>query len=159
MASTIYTNLRTDRQYRAATGVSMLEFEAIYGEFQRYYEPKQQLPHLSGKIVLLADKREALFFILHYLKAYPTLENMGLYFGMSDATVSGFINLLKPCLKAAVQQQAGSIIRAFANQEEFDKAFEGVEDIFVDVTEIPIERAANQQKQRDHYSGKKNFTP
>ena len=32
-------------------------------------------------VVLLTDKREALFFILHYFKAYPTLQNMGLYFG------------------------------------------------------------------------------
>lgn len=156
MSSTIYLNLRTDRQYKASTGLSLTEFNSLYDLFQRYYEPKQQLLHLANKPVLLADKKEALFFILHYLKAYPTLQNMGLYFGMSDSAVSDFITLLKPCLKAALQHQQGAVARAFANQQEFDEVFSGVEDIFIDVTEIPIERSANQQVQRDHYSGKKN---
>ena len=156
MSSTIYLNLRTDRQYKASTGLSLTEFNSLYDLFQRYYEPKQQLLHLVNKPVLLADKKEALFFILHYLKAYPTLQNMGLYFGMSDSAVSDFITLLKPCLKAALQHQQGAVARAFANQQEFDEVFSGVEDIFIDVTEIPIERSANLQVQRDHYSGKKN---
>jgi len=159
MPSTIYLNLRTDRQYKASTGLSLAEFDLLYALFQRYYEPKQQLLHLGEKPVLLADKREALFFILHYLKAYPTLQNMGLYFGMSDSAVSHLIALLKPCLKATLHQQTGAITRVFANQLEFDKVFEGVEDIFIDVTEIPIERSVNQEKQRDHYSGKKKYIP
>lgn len=157
MPSTIFINLRTDRQYKASTGLSLVEFDHLYVLFDPYYVPKEQLAHLAGTPVLLSDKREALFFILHYLKAYPTLQNMGLYFGMSDSAVSAFINLLKPCLKAAVQQQTGIIKRIFTTQQEFDEAFEGVEDIFIDATEIPIERAANEQVQREHYSGKKTF--
>ena len=137
----------------------MTEFDQLYPVFQAYYQPKQQLPHLAGQPVLLADQREALFFILHYLKAYPTLQNMGLYFGMSDSAASTYINLLKPCLKAALRQQTGGIRRAFASQAEFDEAFAGVEDIYLDVTEIPVERAASQEVQREHFSGKKTFTP
>lgn len=158
MPSTIYLNLRTDRQYKASTSLSLVEFNQLYALFEPYYEPKKQLLHVAETPVLLADKREALFFILHYLKAYPTLQNMGLYFGMSDSAVSAFITLLKPRLKAAVQQQTGAIRRIFASQKEFDNVFAGVEDLFIDVTDIPIERAANQQVQRDHFSGKKTST-
>jgi hypothetical protein len=158
MPSSIYQNVRTDRQYRAATGLSIIEFDLLYENFQGFYTPKEQLPHLVTEPVLLADKREALFFVLHYLKAYPTLQNMGLYFGMSDASVSTFLGLLKPCLKAALHQQGHAVQRVFASQQAFDEAFAGVADIFIDVTEIPIERAVNQEEQREHFSGKKTFT-
>lgn len=159
MSSSIYQNVRTDRQYKAATGLSIAEFNLLYEHFNGFYTPKEPLPHLATEPVLLADKREALFFVLHYLKAYPTLQNMGLYFGMSDASVSAFLGLLKPCLKAALQRQGNAVHRVFANQQAFDEAFAGLEDIFIDVTEIPIERAGNQQKQRTHFSGKKTSTP
>lgn len=158
MASSIYQNVRTDRQYKAATGLSLVEFDLLYEQFKAFYVPKEQLLHLAAEPVLLANKREALFFILHYLKAYPTLQNMGLYFGMSDASASNFLGLLKPCLKAALQQQGNTVQRIFASQQAFDEAFDGVEDIFIDVTEIPIERAVNQAEQRNHFSGKKTFT-
>ncbi len=108
--------------------------------------------------MLLTDKREALFFILHYLKAYPTLQNMGLYFGMSDASVSNCLTRLKPCLKAALAQQNGLVHRLFANQHTFEEAFAEEKDLFIDVTEIPIERAVNQEVQKEMYSGKKNST-
>lgn len=159
MPSSIYQNIRTDRQYKAATGLSLVEFDLLYDAFKGFYTPKAALPHLKNEPVLLADRREALFFVLHYLKAYPTLQNMGLYFAMSDASVSAFLALLKPCLKAALQQQGNMVQRIFTSQQAFDTAFANVADIFIDVTEIPIERAVNQQKQREHFSGKKTSTP
>jgi hypothetical protein len=47
------------------------------------------------------------------------------------------------------------VSRIFESQESFDKAFEGVEDIFIDGTEISIERAYNDEIQAKAYSGKK----
>ena len=84
---------------------------------------------------------------------------MGVYFGMSDASVSNYLALLKPCLKAALAAQGALVRRVFANQQAFDAAFAGETDLFIDVTEIPIERAAKYDVQKEHYSGKKNFTP
>jgi hypothetical protein len=43
----------------------------------------------------------------------------------------------------------------YKNQSDFDKAFEGVEDLIVDCTEIPVQRPDNQDVQKEHYSGKK----
>jgi len=157
MASSIYQNALKERQYKAATGLSLAEFDALYLLFAPFYEPKQALLYLPNMPVLLTDKREALFFILHYFKAYPTLQNMGLYFGMSDASVSNCLARLKPCLKAALAQQNVLAHRLFANQQAFEEAFAGEEDLFIDVTEISIERAANQEVQKLNYSGKKNF--
>ena len=40
MAS-IYTNLRTERQYRAATGLSEEKFNQLFEQFKRFYVPKK----------------------------------------------------------------------------------------------------------------------
>lgn len=159
MQHSIYHNAKNDRQYRAATGLSLVEFDALFLHFSPFYVPK--LPAAIGgrKEPVLTDKREALFFVLYAYKAYPTLQNLGLCFGISDAAASRYLDLLKPCLKAALEQQSPAIRRVFSSQSDFDAAFDGVTDIFLDVTEIPIERAANYDVQKDHYSGKKNFTP
>lgn len=158
MAFSIYHNAIKERQYKAATGLSLAEFDALFLSFAPFYEPKTPSPYVTETPVVLSDKREALFFILHYFKAYPTLQNMGVYFGMSDASVHNYLALLKPCLKAALAAQGALAHRVFADQQAFEAAFAGEADVFVDVTEIPIERAANQDVQKEHFSGKKTFT-
>lgn len=157
MAFSIYHNATKERQYKAATGLSLAEFEALYTLFSPFYEPKSPSPYAADTSGVLSDKREALFFILHYFKAYPTLQNMGVYFGMSDASAYNYLALLKPCLKAALATQGALVHRLFADQQAFEAAFAGEADVFVDVTEIPIERAANQAIQKRHFSGKKTF--
>ena len=152
----IYHNAKNDRQYKSATGLSIKEFEVLYSNFEKLYTPKKGNPYQTNRVPVLTDKREALFFILHYFKAYPTLQNMGLYFGISDYATCNYITLLKPILKSALIQSTAVIYSVFNNQQSFDEAFSGVEGIFMDVTEIPIERPDNQGDQKDKYSGKKN---
>ena len=81
---------------------------------------------------------------------------MGIYFGFSESTASIYIELLKPILKAALLQSTTPIARNFGSQEEFDKAFEGVEDIIIDGVELNIQRPQDNDEQKAHYSGKKN---
>lgn len=159
MASSIFHNAVTDRQYQAATGLSIAQFAQLYTQFAPLYTPKA-LPRYAKQVQpVLTNKEEALFFILHYYKSYPTLQNLGMYFGISDAATSAYLELLKPCLKAALHQQGAENRVLVPSQEAFDKQFAGITDLIIDVTEIPIERAVNQQVQQEHYSGKKNLTP
>ena len=155
MPSSSYHTARTERQYKAATGLSPVEFEALYSIFQHFYTPKQPAPY-SAHLPVLTDKKEALFFILHYYKAYPTLQNVGLYFGLSDAAASQYLEMLKPCLKATLQQQKAMAKRLFTGQKDFEQTFAEVHDLFIDVTEIPIERPENKDVQQSRHSGKKN---
>ena len=64
MAS-IYTNLRTERQYRASTGLSEQTFNQLFEQFKRFYVPKKG-NSASPYEPLFQDAREALFFILFY---------------------------------------------------------------------------------------------
>ncbi|WP_419836242.1 hypothetical protein [Xanthocytophaga agilis] len=40
------------------------------------------------------------------MKAYPTSENLALYFGFAQATASEYIRLLLPLIKTALNQYA-----------------------------------------------------
>ena len=64
MAS-IYTNLRTKRQYRASTGLSEQTFNQLFEQFKRFYVLKKG-NSASPYEPLFQDAREALFFILFY---------------------------------------------------------------------------------------------
>jgi hypothetical protein len=151
----IYHNLRNDDQCKSSTGISLEEFDLLFSKFEKLYTPKMGNPYAINNQPVLTDKREALFFILHYLKAYPTLQNMGLYFGFANSTASEYIDLLKPILKKSLIELGSQTVRVFKDQASFDKAFEGVTDIIIDVTEVSVERPVNQDVQQEKYSGKK----
>lgn len=84
----IYHNLKSAKKIKASTGLAQNEFDKLFSYFEKFYQPKTKNPYPNTPVPVLTDKKEALFFILHYLKAYPTLENMGLYFDMDIRTVS-----------------------------------------------------------------------
>lgn len=153
----IYKNIKTDKQYKASTGFSKEDFMELFLVFEKLYFPKKRSIYKDVPKPVLTNKKEALFFILHYLKAYPTLVNMGIYFGFSESTTSIYIELLKPILKAALLQVTKPIARNFGSQEDFDKAFEGVEDLIIDGVEFNIQRPQDNDQQKEHYSGKKGF--
>jgi hypothetical protein len=159
--NSIFSNLQNQKQYKAATGLSIEKFEKLYSRFQLYYTPKQANPNPQGNQPVLTDDKEALFFILHYYKAYPTLQNLGLYFGFSEATASQYLDLIQPVFKKALSDFERSEFPLFSTQEEFDQAFEGIEDLLIDVTEVPSQRPVNEivqineTVQSELYSGKK----
>jgi hypothetical protein len=72
--TSIYQNLRTDKEYKAASGLNLLEFENLFQIFNKLYVSKIPNPYLKDKQPVLTDKREALFFILHYYKSYRSGE-------------------------------------------------------------------------------------
>jgi hypothetical protein len=75
---------------------------------------------------------------------------MGLYFGFSEFTVSQYLERLKPILKATLEQNTSLISTVFKDQSAFDEAFKNVDEIYIDVTEIPTERSQNKQIQENH---------
>ena len=81
---------------------------------------------------------------------------LGISFGFSDTAAFVYVDYVKPYLKRALQGQSVLVKRVFEDQQAFDKAFEGVEDLFIDGSEIIIERAKDPKKQQADFSGKKN---
>ncbi len=153
--ATIFENLQKDWQYKASTGLDQKNFERLHEEFKLYYQPKA-FNEIAKKAPVLTDSRQALFFILFYYKTYPTLEVLGLSFGFSDTAAFVYLDYVKPYLKRALAAQSVLVKRVFENQQAFDEAFAGVKDLFIDGSEMVIQRAQDPQKQQADFSGKKN---
>lgn len=153
MAS-IYENLKNDRQYSASTGLNQVKFEELYQEFKQHFVPKKN-NILTQELPRFHEAREALFFVLFYLKTYPSLQVLGLIFGISDFSASNNYDYIIPFLKVALKKKESLVSRIFESQQAFEMAFKDVEDIFVDGTEIGIERAKNNDIQEKSFSGKK----
>jgi hypothetical protein len=154
----IYTNIKKDSDYRAACGLGLKEFNQLYEVFEGIYETKKELPHGEQKQPILTNKREALFFMLYFLKTGVTFRVLGLTFGISGASAKTYIERIKPYLKKSLETMECMPKSLFETQEDFEKAFANKEDLFIDCTEIPVERADDYEKQKEFYSGKKKHT-
>ncbi len=64
MQYSIYHNAETDRQYRAATGLSLVESEALFHRFASLYVPKSPAVVGGRKEPVLTDKRGAFFYFV-----------------------------------------------------------------------------------------------
>lgn len=155
MSASIYKNAKTDRQYSASTGLKISEFEILYTEFSKHYEPKKPLLIGKSKQPVFQDKREALFFVLFHLKTGVSYQVLGLSFNISDTSAVTYIEKLKPILKKSLTILQMIPKGLFESQADFDKTFEGIGEIFIDATEIPVARADKYENQENFYSGKK----
>jgi hypothetical protein len=156
MAS-IYSNIRTDRQYSAATGYKLAEFNTLYAVFAKHYFPKRVADNYAGEHPVLTDKREALFFILHYLKAAPTYENLGLYFGISQAAACKYVGFLKPILSESLAEVNALPKQEINTIQEVEAMLGPCTEIAIDISELRTERPDNQAIQKERYSGKKRI--
>ena len=94
------------------------------------------------------DKK--LFFVLFYLKVYPTFDVLGALFAQPRGRSCEAIQRLLPLLEAALGQSA--CCRSVA---EFRQRFPEVKDVMIDGVERPIQQPQSSKRQNRHYSGKK----
>lgn len=145
----IYYNIRTERQYKASTGLSKREFEQLLVEFSVHYEPSKAEEHPYLERLILRDKGESLFFILHYLKTNPTYENLGLYFNISQASACNYVKLLIPILLTSLKKLNVVPLNKITDNEELHKLLSSMPECFaIDVSEIAIERPENEELQK-----------
>jgi len=110
----------------------------------------------AGRKGVLPSVRHKLFFILFYLKAYPTQDVMGYFFGLSQPQVCERVNQLLPLLKTllAVELPARhgrDLAQVLAQLPE-------VEEVLIDGTERPISRPEHKGRRDRHYSGRRKRT-
>jgi hypothetical protein len=154
MAS-IFENVRTDEQYRAACGLGIDKFEELFTYFDKIYKPKPEVTYRNEKLPVLTNTKEALFFILYHLKTGVTYQVLGLSFGISNASAKNYVDRIKPYLKVCLEKLNCMPSSLFKDQASFDKTFDGVTDLVIDCTEIPVQRAHEYESQKEFYSGKK----
>lgn len=161
----MYHELPIDaRQFSALIGLARHEFEILLENFTKIYNewiwesykdtPKRKRKPGGGSKGGLETKENKLFFILRYLKSYPTYDTLGWEFGMNRSTAYRNVHKLFPILMKTLEKKGVMPHREFKNAEEFKQEFYDIAELLIDATERPVQRPMREPEQTKHYSGK-----
>jgi hypothetical protein len=154
------------RDFLAATGLTLDEFQTLLPAFQAAYEtlypqeytragkPRQRRAGGGAKGVLhsFADK---LLFILVYQKTNPLQTLHALQFDLSQPQANYWIHQLLPVLQHALTDLGLAPERNASRLVLHPLLLEGAPAMAIDGTERRRQRPTDAQLQKEHYSGKK----
>lgn len=151
---------KNNRLMKALTGMTNEEFNGLMPEFERvllkhFDRNNRQRAVGGGRKGALITTKHKLFFILFYLKAYPTFDLAGFVFGVDRSQPCTWYPFLLEILEEVLKRKLSLPKRKIRSMEEFLQAFPEVKDIFIDGTERKTQRPKNSKKQKNQYSGKK----
>ena len=153
--------LRSDRLMKALTGMSVAEFERLLPSFtaglnkaQVKVKKERKRAVGGGRQHTLQTPANKLFFVLLYLKCYPTFDLAGLLYEVDRSQTQRWLKTLLPVLEEVLGWQLVLPQRRIGTLEEFIQHFPALKDVFVDGTDRPGQRPQQTKAQREHYSGK-----
>jgi hypothetical protein len=150
-----YEEARTKpRVFQQLTGLKIEEFDKLKGAFQKASEEEEPRESPAGRKAVLRTYEDKLFFILFYLRHYPTQEVLGFLFGISQGQANQWIHRLTPLVKKALGDEKELPGRTAADAQELMEACPELEFI-LDGTERPVRRPQDSEDRRKDYSGKK----
>ncbi len=149
--------LSDERTSQAAIGLTKVVFEDLVPCFEKGLRRcvPQNRYNKGGRPDRFKTSREKLFFILFFLKNYPTYDVLGIQFGIHRSCAFRKVNHYMQALKIALKN-SGALPAESIN--ELNKRLPGVELVIVDGTEQRKNRPKNKERQKNYYSGKKNAT-
>ena len=161
--------VRDERQMKACTGVSTKEFEFLVPHFKKAYQAikkaeyekrskrgKKKRRLISEPTGKLDTIEKQLFFILNYLKTYPTFDIHAVNFNYSRGRVCEKVHESILILAMTLKDLNCAPIRKIKDAKDFQKVFgKDIDRLIIDATERRHFRHKNNKKQKDNYSGKK----
>jgi len=154
---------RSERLMKALTGLTMAEFEQLLPGFGAGLKKTQSQDRKERKRAVGGGRRhtletlpDKLFFILFYLKCYPTFDLAGLLYDVDRSQAQRWVKALLPVLETVLGWQAVLPRRRIGSIEEFIQRFPAIKDVFVDGTDRPVQRPQQAKAQRELYSGKQH---
>jgi len=146
------------RVFRQLTGMTPEEFDKLKAPFEAAYEEDEQQQgkpgSLAGRKAVLLTCEDKLFFLLFYLRHYPTQEVLGFLFGISQGQANHWIHRLTPIVKKALVDEKELPGRTADGVKELMQACPELAFI-IDGTDRPIRRPQDGERRRKDYSGKK----
>lgn len=157
--------LKNNRVLKSLTGLSIEKFQELVPYFEvilreengkRIKKDKNRQRKAGGGCKSTLNSIEAkLFYILFYVKVYPTFDLAGFIFEVNRSQTNRWMHQLLPILEKTLDRRLVLPKRKIENIEAFIKSFPGVKDVFIDGTERRVQRSSDDKKQRLNYSGKK----
>ena len=149
---------RDNRLFRALTGMSVQQFNILLDKFSLVYEKDRQnnlnYPKLGRKHVLKETSKK-LFYILFYMKAYPTFDVASCIFDVDRASVCRWSHDLLLILEKTLGKSMCLPARKMTSLKDLFKLYPKLKTLLIDVSERPIRRPQDKKKQKEKYSGKK----
>ena len=151
------------RTIQAFIGTSKEEFERLLPQFEQVLrETKLSNPNrirklgqgIKGK---LPDGAHKLFFVLFYLKAYPTFDVLGCFFDKGRSRSCEAIHLYTVALKKVLGRELVLPERKVHSIEELFERFPEIKDVLADGVERKVQRPVSKKRQNKLYSGKKKI--
>lgn len=106
----------------------------------------------------LPTDEDKLFYILMYLKIYPTYDALSVLADHQRSKCGDSIQLLLPVLEKTLGRKLALPARGPSSLEEIFRRHPEIKDIFIDGTERPAQKPTNQKRKKKLYSGKKKGT-
>lgn len=154
--------LRSDRSCLALTGLKVTEFEELVVQFAHVYgqekikrKKDRQVSFVAGRIGHLRTIEEKLFFVLFYLKSYPTFDVLGFFFNLDKSNSNRNVQFLSQVLQITLGRKLALPKRRINSVEEFFRFFPEAKDVFIDGTERRIQRPKDKKSRDKLYSGKR----
>ena len=152
-----------DRVIKSLIGMNRSKFDILATAFATAYDAIQLERLQQGEIKQVPsggpkghldtfDKK--LFFVLYYLKTYPTFDVLGFHFGFSSGHAHGHLANLLPVLLKSLSNLGVLPARTPGTPEEFAQLIEQYGAIAIDGLECACVRPQNEELQEARYSGK-----
>ncbi len=154
------------RIIKSLIGMDRSKFNKLAEAFASAYDAIQQERPLKGEIKqvpsgrpkgYLAGPEKKLFFILYYLKTYPTFDVLGFHFGFSSGHAHDHVETLLPVLLRCLSGLGVLPLRTPGTPEGFAQPVEQYGDIAIDGLECPCVRPQEKELRDARYSGKKTL--
>ena len=160
----LITDLRTERQWRSATGLDQKRFDKLLLLFEKAYldlfaQSIEQRQEDCPEQPCLNTYTDLLFFTLFSLKSGLTYDLLGLVTGMDGSSAKRNQDLGLAVLLQTLMVSGYAPKRSFRSPEEFQIYFQKHKTLIVDATEQRTQRPKASDYQELMYSGKKNPTP
>ena len=152
------------RAIKALTGLSWQEFTDLVPLFEkslneiRMKRPNRVRKTGGGQKGRLPTSESKLFFVLFYLKTYPTFDVLGFLADKERSHSYEAVVLYSKAVQKALGKKLVLPKRKIRSVEEFIQMFHGLKDVLLDGTERRVQRPKNKKSQNKTYSGKKKAT-
>lgn len=155
-----YQDIRNERQWRAATGLTEEQFAQLTNLFQATYEDffgtslAQQLERREDK-PKFASYEDILFYTLYSLKSGLTYDLLALSFDLSRSVAFEQQTTGTRLLQMTLHQNQHLPRRQYESYQQIQEHLAEYDELLIDGTEQRRQRAGDQQDQKQDYSGKK----
>jgi hypothetical protein len=147
---------------KATTGLTIAEFKDLIPDFSYYYKEHgakrkkiRQRKVGGGRNSKIETIEEKLFYILWYMKTYPTFDVASFWIGFARSNACTWMHELLPVLELTMKRRFVLPERKISDPEEFLRLFPETKEIFVDGVERLKQRPKSKKAQQKAYSGKK----